>query len=121
MFVRVNKPDTALFPDENGKGGWWTVQPGIPDEGRPGRKSKMRDSKGNGHDSASVSVSGSVRGGGDGDAEGDADADGEGEEDPEVGRGSILIQPEMMNGDSGGGMRMGGNLVHEREVGTVGA
>lgn len=43
MFVRVNKPDTSLFPDENGKGGWWTVQPGIPDEGRPGRKSKVKE------------------------------------------------------------------------------
>jgi hypothetical protein len=38
MFVRVNKVDG--FPDEGGKGGWWTVQPGVPDEGRPGRKSK---------------------------------------------------------------------------------
>lgn len=38
MFVRVNKVDG--IPDEGGKGGWWTVEPGIPDEGRPGRKSK---------------------------------------------------------------------------------
>ncbi|ORY22395.1 hypothetical protein BCR39DRAFT_562358 [Naematelia encephala] len=39
MFVRVNKLDGV--PDDAGsKGGWWTVQPGVPDEGRPGRKSK---------------------------------------------------------------------------------
>lgn len=41
MFVRVNKPDGV--PDDNGgKGGWWTVQPGVPDEGRPGRKGKSK-------------------------------------------------------------------------------
>lgn len=41
MFVRVNKLDGT--PDDNGgKGGWWTVQPGVPDEGRPGRKAKSK-------------------------------------------------------------------------------
>ncbi|KAL7424445.1 Forkhead transcription factor [Cryptotrichosporon argae] len=41
MFVRVNKADGA--PDDTGgKGGWWTVQPGVPDEGRPGRKAKTK-------------------------------------------------------------------------------
>ncbi len=41
MFVRVNKLDGV--PDDNGgKGGWWTVQPGVPDEGRPGRKAKSK-------------------------------------------------------------------------------
>ena len=41
MFVRVNKTDNV--PDDNGgKGGWWTVQPGVPDEGRPGRKAKAK-------------------------------------------------------------------------------
>ena len=45
MFVRVNKLDTV--PDENGgKGGWWIVQPGVPDEGRPGRKAKSKRPKG---------------------------------------------------------------------------
>lgn len=39
MFVRVNKVDG--IPDDNGgKGGWWTVNVGVHDEGRPGRKSK---------------------------------------------------------------------------------
>lgn len=64
MFVRVNKIDgpttaststtpapattaapttaaaaaQAMAQDDAGKGGWWTVQLGIPDEGRPGRK-----------------------------------------------------------------------------------
>ena len=45
MFVRVNKLDTV--PDDNGgKGGWWTVQPGVPDEGRPGRKAKPKRPRG---------------------------------------------------------------------------
>ncbi|WWD19920.1 hypothetical protein CI109_104392 [Kwoniella shandongensis] len=44
MFVRVNKVDGV--PDESGgKGGWWTVQPGVPDEGRPGRKAKAKKAK----------------------------------------------------------------------------
>ncbi|WWC91982.1 uncharacterized protein L201_006936 [Kwoniella dendrophila CBS 6074] len=44
MFVRVNKPDNV--PDDSGgKGGWWTVQPGVPDEGRPGRKAKAKKAK----------------------------------------------------------------------------
>ena len=38
MFVRVGKVDGV--PDEGGKGGWWTVKMGVPDEGRPGRKGK---------------------------------------------------------------------------------
>lgn len=38
MFVRVSKEDGV--PDEGGKGGWWTVKMGVPDEGRPGRKGK---------------------------------------------------------------------------------
>ncbi|BEI84505.1 hypothetical protein CcaverHIS002_0411090 [Cutaneotrichosporon cavernicola] len=42
MFVRVNKADGT---DEGGKGGWWTVQPGVPDEGRPGRKAKAKRAK----------------------------------------------------------------------------
>lgn len=29
-------------PDEGGKGGWWTVKMGVPDEGRPGRKGKSK-------------------------------------------------------------------------------
>ncbi|KAK4689454.1 hypothetical protein P7C73_g668, partial [Tremellales sp. Uapishka_1] len=41
MFVRVNKVDGV--PDDcGGKGGWWTVEPGVPDEGRPGRKAKAK-------------------------------------------------------------------------------
>lgn len=40
MFVRVNKGDGT--DDQGGKGGWWTVQPGVPDEGRPGRKAKAK-------------------------------------------------------------------------------
>lgn len=42
MFVRVNKADGT---DDGGKGGWWTVQPGVPDEGRPGRKAKAKRAK----------------------------------------------------------------------------
>ncbi|WVO17079.1 hypothetical protein L204_104766 [Cryptococcus depauperatus] len=70
MFVRVNKPDAPSTPsslnsplsslpssssnlfnpntigdDSGGKGGWWTVVPGMPDEGRPGRKAKARKAK----------------------------------------------------------------------------
>jgi len=41
MFVRVNKVD-GVPDDNNGKGGWWTVQVGVPDEGRPGRKTKSK-------------------------------------------------------------------------------
>ena len=41
MFVRVNKVD-GIPDDTGGKGGWWTVQPGVPDEGRPGRKAKSK-------------------------------------------------------------------------------
>ena len=41
MFVRVNKVD-GIPDDNNGKGGWWTVQPGVHDEGRPGRKAKAK-------------------------------------------------------------------------------
>ena len=41
MFVRVNKVDGVL-DDTGGKGGWWTVEPDIPDEGRPGRKTKSK-------------------------------------------------------------------------------
>ena len=49
MFVRVNKPNAPGIPDDNGaKGGWWTVEPGVHDEGRPGRKSRTRKSKGEG-------------------------------------------------------------------------
>ncbi|OCF77512.1 forkhead transcription factor 3 [Kwoniella mangroviensis CBS 8886] len=44
MFVRVNKPD-GTPDDSGGKGGWWTVQPGVPDEGRPGRKAKAKKAK----------------------------------------------------------------------------
>lgn len=40
MFVRVGKMDG--LPDEGGKGGWWTVKMGVPDEGRPGRKGKSK-------------------------------------------------------------------------------
>ncbi|KAK8853486.1 hypothetical protein IAR55_004193 [Kwoniella newhampshirensis] len=44
MFVRVQKVDGV--PDESGgKGGWWTVVPGVPDEGRPGRKAKAKKAK----------------------------------------------------------------------------
>jgi len=45
MFVRVNKVD-GVPDDNNGKGGWWTVQDGIPDEGRPGRKGKGKKGRG---------------------------------------------------------------------------
>lgn len=38
--MRVNKGDGT--DDQGGKGGWWTVQPGVPDEGRPGRKAKAK-------------------------------------------------------------------------------
>ena len=41
MFVRVNKVD-EIPDDSGGKGGWWTVEPDIPDEGRPGRKTKSK-------------------------------------------------------------------------------
>ncbi|KAL1405256.1 Forkhead transcription factor [Vanrija albida] len=41
MFVRVNKAD-GQPDDSGGKGGWWTVQAGVPDEGRPGRKAKAK-------------------------------------------------------------------------------
>ncbi|ODN95678.1 hypothetical protein I350_08395 [Cryptococcus amylolentus CBS 6273] len=44
MFVRVNKID-GIPDDTAGKGGWWTVIPGVPDEGRPGRKAKARKAK----------------------------------------------------------------------------
>ncbi|WVQ75693.1 hypothetical protein IAR50_005323 [Cryptococcus sp. DSM 104548] len=44
MFVRVNKID-GVPDDTAGKGGWWTVIPGVPDEGRPGRKAKARRAK----------------------------------------------------------------------------
>ncbi|WVQ83742.1 hypothetical protein IAT38_005886 [Cryptococcus sp. DSM 104549] len=44
MFVRVNKVD-GVPDDSGGKGGWWTVQAGVPDEGRPGRKAKARKAK----------------------------------------------------------------------------
>ncbi|OCF44548.1 forkhead transcription factor 3 [Kwoniella heveanensis CBS 569] len=44
MFVRVNKLD-GVPDDSGGKGGWWTVQPGVPDEGRPGRKAKAKKAK----------------------------------------------------------------------------
>jgi hypothetical protein len=44
MFVRVNKGD-GTPDDTGGKGGWWTVQPGVPDEGRPGRKAKAKRAK----------------------------------------------------------------------------
>ncbi|WVF67377.1 hypothetical protein IAT40_002132 [Kwoniella sp. CBS 6097] len=44
MFVRVNKLD-GIPDDSGGKGGWWTVQPGVPDEGRPGRKAKAKKAK----------------------------------------------------------------------------
>jgi hypothetical protein len=45
MFVRVNKVDGV--PDDNGgKGGWWTVNVGVHDEGRPGRKSKGKKRSG---------------------------------------------------------------------------
>lgn len=44
MFVRVNKVD-GIPDDSGGKGGWWTVIPGVPDEGRPGRKAKARKAK----------------------------------------------------------------------------
>ncbi len=44
MFVRVNKID-GIPDDTGGKGGWWTVQPGVPDEGRPGRKAKAKKAK----------------------------------------------------------------------------
>lgn len=44
MFVRVNKVD-GVPDDSGGKGGWWTVIPGVPDEGRPGRKAKARKAK----------------------------------------------------------------------------
>ncbi|WVR09680.1 hypothetical protein IAU60_006755 [Kwoniella sp. DSM 27419] len=57
MFVRVNKLDGV--PDESGgKGGWWTVQPGVPDEGRPGRKAKAKKAK------ADPTVDGEEEGGG---------------------------------------------------------
>lgn len=36
----MNKGDGS--DDQGGKGGWWTVQPGVPDEGRPGRKAKAK-------------------------------------------------------------------------------
>ena len=63
MFVRVNKVD-GVPDDNNGKGGWWTVQDGIPDEGRPGRKGKGKK----GRNSAEGVES--VLGVGEGDAEG---------------------------------------------------
>lgn len=45
MFVRVNRVDGE--PDDSqGKGGWWTVQPGVPDEGRPGRKGRGKRGRG---------------------------------------------------------------------------
>lgn len=59
MFVRVNKVDGV--PDEAGKGGWWTVQAGVPDEGRPGRKARAKrraGQSGEGEGSGDVSVEG---------------------------------------------------------------
>jgi hypothetical protein len=44
MFVRTTKPE-GYDEDITGKGGWWTVQPGVPDEGRPGRKAKAKKLK----------------------------------------------------------------------------
>ena len=60
MFVRVNKVDGV--PDEGGKGGWWTVEPGIPDEGRPGRKTKTMGTSNTsaGQPSASASTTAST-------------------------------------------------------------
>ena len=46
MFVRLNKVDGV--PDESGKGGWWIVQAGVPDAGRPGRKTKSKRRSGGG-------------------------------------------------------------------------
>jgi len=51
MFVRVNRID-GVPDDTNGKGGWWTVQPGVPDEGRPGRKAKGKKGRGSAADGA---------------------------------------------------------------------
>lgn len=66
MFVRLNKVDGV--PDEGGKGGWWTVQAGVPDEGRPGRKAKAKR-RGNddtelGADAGSITGPGAGVGGG---------------------------------------------------------
>jgi len=56
MFVRVDKGD-GTPDDTGGKGGWWTVQPGVPDEGRPGRKAKAKRAKDGMIDTASVATS----------------------------------------------------------------
>ncbi|ORX40492.1 hypothetical protein BD324DRAFT_610999 [Kockovaella imperatae] len=53
MFVRVNKVD-GMIDDSGGKGGWWTVEPDMPDEGRPGRKVKSK--KRGGDDIAEESI-----------------------------------------------------------------
>lgn len=63
MFVRVNKVD-GVPDDANGKGGWWTVQPGVPDEGRPGRKSKSKKSRHSGDAIESLVDGESVNGNG---------------------------------------------------------
>lgn len=58
MFVRVNKAD-GTADETGGKGGWWTVQPGVPDEGRPGRKAKAKRFKdGDGATSVATSATG---------------------------------------------------------------
>jgi hypothetical protein len=56
MFVRVNKGD-GTPDDTGGKGGWWTVQPGVPDEGRPGRKAKAKRAKDGLAETGSVATS----------------------------------------------------------------
>ncbi len=83
MFVRVNKLDN--IPDDNGgKGGWWTVQPGVPDEGRPGRKAKSKRLRGG---EAEGYGYGYGYGYGEGDGEGEGQGEGEGEGFGDVGEG----------------------------------
>ena len=80
--MRVNKVDGV--PDDNGgKGGWWTVQMGVFDEGRPGRKSKGK--KRNSGDAIESMV----------DAEGDGEGEGDDGEENQLGIEKIAMEGEI--------------------------